>query len=120
VEEILDSATRRYGRSKPILKYYVQWKGWPADWRKPEEILPGAEQALTRFHDTYPDKPGPPSGFVRDYGYLEDDSMQGVDTADTGRTSSANGAALIGARALEGGYCHGLPADSILSLAKES
>jgi len=53
VEEILDSRRRR-GK----LQYYVKWSGYDQpDWQ-PEENMAETE-AVERFHELYPRKPGP-------------------------------------------------------------
>jgi hypothetical protein len=55
VDRILDS--RLHGRWRK-LQYLVKWTGYDRPKWEPAEMVNGLE-AIDRFHEAYPDKPGP-------------------------------------------------------------
>ncbi|XP_077137982.1 chromobox protein homolog hpl-1-like [Ranitomeya variabilis] len=61
VEEIIDSRIRRNR-----LQYLIRWQGYPPEedsWEPVENI--NAQQKISRFHQRFPEKPGPGSSSGR-------------------------------------------------------
>ncbi|KAI1004407.1 hypothetical protein K3495_g3801 [Podosphaera aphanis] len=57
ITDILDSHD---DLSKSIITYQVKWKHQKPTWQVATD-LKGQEEAILKFHERYPEKPGPPS-----------------------------------------------------------